>query len=144
MYKKIIKLLPILIIICGLFIIIAPLTFAGPCKGLLELKNGMAVPMKCVWSARVIIIFGILFCFNGVFLLFVNNSAIFRFCGIQTVVMAIAFLLIPTSSVIGICGKDMSACNYMANIERIAGIILLIIGFLLALNPSSTESIENK
>lgn len=143
MYKKILKLLPILIIICGMIAIIAPLTFAGPCKGLLELKNGMAVPMKCIWSARVIIIFGVLFCINGLMLLFNKRGVLYKFYGIQIIALTIAFLLIPTSSGIGICGKEMSACNFMSYVERITGILLLIIGLTFALTPNSKHTADN-
>lgn len=142
MYKKVFKFLPILIIILGLFIIIAPLTFAGPCKGLLELKSGMAVPMKCVWSARVIIIFGILFCINGTMLLFTKGWSPYRFYGIQIITLSIAFLLIPTTSVIGICSHEMAACHYMASVERLIGMLLLITGLILVFTPNNRHFID--
>ncbi len=143
MDKRLSRLLAILTVICGALIIIAVSSFAAPCDGMITLKNGMKMHMKCYWTGRVFIVLGALIILNGLIHIFAYEKETHRYLGIMEAGLAIAALFIPTSKVIGICQSNMADCKHMVNIVRIIDIIVLIIGVLFLVWPYNSKRREN-
>jgi len=133
----------LLAIIAGALIIIAPLSFAGPCRELLELKAGGLVAMKCYWTARIFVVIGALIVLTGILQLFAKNQETQRLLSVIIIAQAVALLLIPRSFVIGICGMDMAACHYLVKVETVLTGFVLLAGLANIIGSNSKTSLEN-
>lgn len=122
------KIPAILAVIAGALIIIAPLSFAGPCRDLLELKAGVLVPMKCYWTARIFLVIGGLIALTGILQFFAKKNETRHFLSIILVAQALALLIVPKSFIIGICGMGMAACQHMVKVESVLLILVLLAG----------------
>lgn len=139
------KISSILAIISGVFIIIAPLSFAGPCQDSLELKAGGLIAMKCLWTSHVFVLLGALVVLTGILQAWSNNSESQRLLGIILLALAAGLLFVPRSLVIGICGMDMAACHHMASVVNVFSLLVLLAGLGSILKPAkaATETNEN-
>lgn len=88
----------VLLLILGVFLIVAPWTITPVCEvgGMFaELKTGKTLPMPCGWTARAEIGMGILLIVAGALLLFAQTAEAKRMIGIFGVVLGILVILFP-------------------------------------------------
>ncbi|MGE5404423.1 MAG: DUF4418 family protein [Candidatus Saccharibacteria bacterium] len=126
--------LAVVTVILGALIPVAVLTFAHPCWGMLELVNDMTVPMKCVWTSRVFIVFGGLFALSGLMQMLVHGKDTHRYLGVMQIALAVAVYIISTSLGIGVCTKPME-CHLMATVVRVIDVAILLMGAAYVLLP---------
>lgn len=118
-------------LVCALVILGAVYLWAPVCTGLLELKNGNMVPMKCAHAAKLFValsVVGGLCALAGLVSKRVNK-------GLALVVLAAGVLLIVNTFAsavgIGICVSPTMACHTTALWVRVCGAVMGLAGLVL-------------
>ncbi|AFL98518.1 MULTISPECIES: DUF4418 family protein [Desulfitobacterium] len=114
-------LLAIIAIVIGAIYIWAPV-----CDGLLELKNGNMVHMKCFYTAQASTIIAILLLVQSIYTIITNKKNPF-----MVIALGIMLILVTFESIIGIgvCKKVM-ACHETAFWLRASGTLTIVIGLV--------------
>ena len=128
--------------VLGLLIVITPIVFPV-CEGLLELVNGKQVPMRCYWTARAEMIFGVLIIIVGLMIAFLKKPGERQRLHHQVALLGLATILTPLFIIPTCMNPDMS-CNVGTKPALIIlGALVLITGLLGSRNPkTSPETIE--
>lgn len=120
--------------VLGLLIVITPIVFPV-CEGLLELVNGKQVPMRCYWTARAEMIFGVLIIIVGLMIAFLKKPGERQRLHHQVALLGLATILTPLFIIPTCMNPDMS-CNVGTKPALIIlGALVLITGLLGSRNP---------
>ncbi|MFZ5908473.1 MAG: DUF4418 family protein [Chloroflexota bacterium] len=95
--------------VLGLLIVVTPIVFPV-CEGLLELMNGKQVPMRCNWTARAEMVFGVLVLIVGLMIAFLKNPGERRRLHHQAALLGLVTILTPLF-IIPTCDNPDMACN---------------------------------
>lgn len=122
------KRVDLLVIVIGVIVLLTPYFIAPVCQGLLELKIGTFMYMKCHYTAQVELLFGVLLAITGFLAHKMGNS---RTLGVMIVCLGVFVVLIPQQWVIGVCMKDTMPCRTTLVWLTVEGIVAALAGLWL-------------
>lgn len=96
--------------VLGALIILTPQYLAPVCEKTITAASGMAVPMKCFWTARAVSALGFIIFFAGVALLFARNACVRAGIALMIIPVSIVTGLVPLT-IIGVCANEMMPCH---------------------------------
>lgn len=96
--------------VLGIFLALVPWYILPVCDTMVELSNGKTAPMACHYMGVVVTMGGILTAFIGIFLAMAHSAAAAVVLGIQSVVGALATVIVSVG-VIGTCKSAKMPCR---------------------------------
>ncbi len=130
----------IVVAVLGLLIVITPVVLPV-CEGLLELVNGKQIPMRCHWTARAEMIFGVLLIALGLMIAFLKEAGERQRLHHQVALLGLVTVLTPLFIIPTCMNPDMS-CNVGTKPALIIlGGIVLIMGLIGSRNPEKAPEI---
>lgn len=124
----------IIVAVLGLLIVITPMVLPV-CEGLLELVNGKQVPMRCHWTARAEMIFGVLLVALGLMITFLKEAGERQRLHHQVALLGLVTVLTPLF-IIPTCMNPEMSCNVGTKPALIIlGALVLITGLLGSRKP---------
>ncbi|WP_251230906.1 DUF4418 family protein [Adlercreutzia aquisgranensis] len=116
----------------------ASFSWALPCAGVLELANGNAVPMRCAWTQRAVVLLG------AVLVCAAIGAAVTGKGGSWAVgLLAVAMIAVTFDTVagIGVCKSEM-ACWTMAAWVRGCAAVALVAAAASAVAPLTRKQVR--
>lgn len=127
--KKTNNILGILAAVDAILLFLCVKVFAPVCTGTVETAAGKQLPMKCHYTAVVLVFLSILLLVNAV-LVFVTKQS--KVCGIMAIAISVfAFVVFSDSMGIGICMKPEMACHTTAPFAKLLAVVQIIIGVIM-------------
>lgn len=127
-------------LVCAVVILGAVYIWAPVCTGLLELKNGNMVAMKCAHAAKLFVALSVVGGLAGLVSKRINK-------GLAIAVLACGVLLIANtfSSAIGIgvCASPTMACNTTAVWVRVCGALMGLSALVLLFVGDSSRNVPD-
>ena len=112
----------------ALLLILAVKVFAPVCTGMVDTAAGKQVPMRCHYTAVLLLFLGLILLVNAGLCAVRREMAV---CGTITAVLsALAFAALSSSMGTGICLNPEMACHVTASFVKALGGIGILIGVL--------------
>lgn len=112
----------------ALLLILAVKVFAPVCTGMVDTAVGKQVPMRCHYTAVLLLFLGLILLVNAGLCAVRREMAV---CGAITAVLsALAFAALSSSAGTGICLNPEMACHVTASFVKALGGIGILIGLL--------------
>ena len=118
-------------LVSSLLCLVAVLAWAGPCTGVLDLANGNATPMRCLYTSKIILLIA------AAIVLVAGKSLItgaYKWAAILLLSCALIVVTFESPIGIGVCKSEMM-CWTMAFWARLCGGISAVAALGLALRP---------
>jgi hypothetical protein len=123
------KIIAIALMVLALILIVAPSFFTCASHGkAIQLPSGKNIPMKCLWTSRAEIGFGVLLLATGALFFFSRELEARRFLSILALIVGILVVLFPTK-LIGVCANPEMVCRVVMNPTLLLiGIVTTVLG----------------
>lgn len=96
-------------IVLGILVIVTPYIISPVCSGLLELKSGKLVYMKCHYSAQAEILLGSILLLTGIIQAFFKKGK--SALGLMMAILGLAIIIVPQQFMIGVCLSNDMSCR---------------------------------
>lgn len=123
------KITGILGALIGVITVLTPFHLAPVCSGLLELKTGKMVHMRCHYTGQAEVFIGVIIIVTSALLLLAANSGTKKSLGKVLAVLGIVVILLPTKYGIGVCLSPME-CHATAKVLYLLGGLLVLDGLV--------------
>lgn len=124
--------------VAALVAVVASLSWAGPCTGVLELANGNAVPMRCAYAQKAVVLIGAVLA-----LVAVKSAATGKLEAWAIVLLAVAMAAVTFDWAAGIgVRKSEMACWTMAAWVRSCAAIAGLAGLGTAVVPLARKQVR--
>ncbi len=127
--------------VLGLLIVLTPVVLPV-CEGLLELASGKQIPMRCHWTARAEMLFGVIIMALGLMIAFLKSPGERRRLHHQAAILGAVTILTPLF-IIPTCDNPDMACNVGTRPALIIlGGLVLLAGLLGSRAPKTPPAAE--
>lgn len=125
-------------LVSGLVCFVAVLVWAGPCTGVLDLANGNATPMRCLYTSKIILLIAII-----IVLVACKGLVTGAYEWAAILLLSCALIVVTFESPIGIgvCKSEMM-CWTMAFWARLCGGISAVAALGLVIRPLLGKQVQ--
>lgn len=116
----------------------ASFSWAPPCEGVLELANGNAVPMRCAWTQRAVVLLGTVLTCAAIGAIAAGKGGSWAVSLLAVAMIAVTF---DTVAGIGVCKSEM-ACWTMAAWVRGCAAVALVAAVASAVAPLARKQVR--
>ena len=114
----------VLLALAGIACVVACLTWAHPCTGMVETAKGMQMPMVCHYTGQAGILVGAILAALGV-----DGMVRGRPAGLAAIAIGVVLIVLPWQGLgIGICSAEGMACTTTAFWLRTFGGCAIVLG----------------